>query len=105
MLHTKLPRNLRSISLSLALLLEFRFYFSYQQYWIDESVLDYGITHFQHYYPDERARASGSIRPTTMGFLAKAHQVHAAMNNHEEEHRSIVLETSGTIVDQSLSIC
>jgi hypothetical protein len=105
MLHTKLPRNLRSRSSSLALLLEFRFYFRYQQYWIDESALDCGIPHFQHYYPDERARASGSIRPTTMGFLAKAHQVHAAMNNHQEEHWSIFLETSGTIVDQTLSIC
>jgi hypothetical protein len=40
MLCTKLPRNLRSRSLSLALLLEFIFYFRYQDYWTEEGVLD-----------------------------------------------------------------
>jgi hypothetical protein len=40
MLHTKLPKNLRSRTLSLALLLEFIFYFVYQEYWTKEGVLD-----------------------------------------------------------------
>jgi hypothetical protein len=39
-----------------------------------------------------------------MGDLGKAHQIHAAVNNHQEEHQSTVLETSGTIADQTLSI-
>jgi hypothetical protein len=42
--------------------------------------------------------------PTTMGDLGKAHQIHAAMNNHQEEHQSTVLETTGTITNQTLSI-
>jgi hypothetical protein len=39
-----------------------------------------------------------------MGDLGKAHQIHAAVNNHQEEHQSTVLETSGTVADQTLSI-
>jgi hypothetical protein len=39
-----------------------------------------------------------------MGDLGKAHQIHAMVNNHQAEHQSTVLETSGTIVDQTLSI-
>jgi hypothetical protein len=52
----------------------------------------------------ERTRASGSARPTTMGDLGKAHWIHAAMNNHQVEHQSTMLKTSGIIVDQILSI-
>jgi hypothetical protein len=99
MLHTKLPRKLRSISLSLALLLEFSFYFGYQNYWIEESVLDCGEPHYQNYCPEERVGASGSDGPTTMGFLGKSHQIHAAGNNRQEEHQSTALKTSGTIAD------
>jgi hypothetical protein len=36
----------------------------------------------------ERTRASGSDGPTTMGDLGKAHRIHAAVNNHQEEHQS-----------------
>jgi hypothetical protein len=39
-----------------------------------------------------------------MGDLGKAHQIHAVVNNRQEEHQSTVLETSGTIADQTLSI-
>jgi hypothetical protein len=39
-----------------------------------------------------------------MGDLGKAHRIHAAVNNHQAEHQSTVLETSGTIADQTLSI-
>jgi hypothetical protein len=40
-----------------------------------------------------------------MGDLGKAHQIHAVVNNHcRQEHQSTVLETSGTITDQTLSI-
>jgi hypothetical protein len=52
----------------------------------------------------ERTRASGSVGPTTMGDLGKAHRIHAVVNNHQAEHQSTVLETSGTIADQTLSI-
>jgi hypothetical protein len=52
----------------------------------------------------ERTRASGSVGPTTVGDLGKAHRIHAVVNNHQEEHQSTVLETSGTIADQTLSI-
>jgi hypothetical protein len=81
MLRTNLPRNLRSRSLSLALLLEFSFYFGYQDYWTEESVLDCGEPHYQHYYPKERVGASGSAGPTTVGVLGKAHRIHATVNN------------------------
>jgi hypothetical protein len=52
----------------------------------------------------ERARAVGSVGHTTVGDLGKAHQIHAAVNNRQAEHQSTVLETSGTIVDQTFSI-
>jgi hypothetical protein len=43
-------------------------------------------------------------RHTTVGDLGKAHRIHAVVNNHQAEHQSTVLETSGTIVDQTFSI-
>jgi hypothetical protein len=52
----------------------------------------------------ERTIASGSARTTTVGDLGKAHWIHAAVNNHQAEHQSTVLKTSGTVVDQTLSI-
>jgi hypothetical protein len=39
-----------------------------------------------------------------MGVLGKAHRIHAAVNNRQAEHQSTVLETSGTVADQTLSI-
>jgi hypothetical protein len=38
-----------------------------------------------------------------MGFLGKAHQIHAVMNNFQEEQQLTVLNTSGTVIDQTLS--
>jgi hypothetical protein len=52
----------------------------------------------------ERTRAFESTRPTTMGDMGKAHRIHAAVNNHQVEHQSTVLETKGTVTDQTLSI-
>jgi hypothetical protein len=51
-----------------------------------------------------RTRAYGLVEPTTVGDLGKAHRIHAMVNNRQAEHHSIVLETSGTITDQTLSI-
>ena len=39
-----------------------------------------------------------------MGDMGKAHRIHAAVNNHQAEHQSTVLEATGTITDQTLSI-
>jgi hypothetical protein len=39
-----------------------------------------------------------------VGDMGKAHQIHAAVNNHLVEHQSTVLETIGTVADQTLSI-
>ena len=39
-----------------------------------------------------------------MGNFSKAHQIHAVVNNYQVEHHSTVLETWGTVVDQTLSI-
>jgi hypothetical protein len=39
-----------------------------------------------------------------MGDLGKAHRIHAMVNNCQAEHQSIVLETLGTVTDQTLSI-
>jgi hypothetical protein len=39
-----------------------------------------------------------------VGDLGKAHRIHATINNHHTEHQSAVLETSGTVADQTLSI-
>jgi hypothetical protein len=39
-----------------------------------------------------------------MGDLGKTHRIHAVVNNCQAKHQSTVLETSGTIVDQTLSI-
>ena len=52
----------------------------------------------------ERSREYRSARPTIVGDLGKAHRIHAVVNNHQEEHQSTVLKTSGTILDQILSI-
>ena len=52
----------------------------------------------------ERARASGSAGPTTVGDMGKAHRIHAAVNNRQAEHQSTVLEMIGTVADQTLSI-
>jgi hypothetical protein len=47
---------------------------------------------------------SRSVEPTTMGDMGKAHWIHAVVNNRQAEHQSIVLETTGTVADQTLSI-
>jgi hypothetical protein len=39
-----------------------------------------------------------------VGGLGKAHWIHVAVNNCQEEHLSTVLETSCTVADQTLSI-
>jgi hypothetical protein len=46
----------------------------------------------------------GSARPTTVGDMGKAHRIHAMVNNHLVEHQSTVLETIGTVADQTLRI-
>jgi hypothetical protein len=63
-----------------------------------------GEPHYQRDCPVERARAVGSSRHTTVGDLGKAHRIHAVVNNRQAEHQSTVLETSGTIADQTFSI-
>jgi hypothetical protein len=52
----------------------------------------------------ERARAFGSAGPATVGDMGKAHRIHAAVNNRQADHQSTVLETTGTIADQTLSV-
>jgi hypothetical protein len=63
-----------------------------------------GEPHYQRDCPVERTRASGSAGPTTVGDMGKAHRIHAAVNNRQAEHQSTVLETTGTVADQTLSI-
>jgi hypothetical protein len=63
-----------------------------------------GEPHYQRDCPVERARASGSAGPATVGDMGKAHRIHAAVNNRQAEHQSTVLETTGTIADQTLSV-
>jgi hypothetical protein len=62
-------------------MLEFNFYFRYRDYWTKESVLDCGEPHYPHYYPEERVGVSRLVRPTTMGFLGKAHRILTVVNN------------------------
>jgi hypothetical protein len=52
----------------------------------------------------ERTRASGLAGPTIVGDMGKAHRIHAVMNNRQPEHQLIVLETTSTVTDQTLSI-
>jgi hypothetical protein len=81
------------------------FYFGYQDYWAKEGVLDvWGATLPACDCPVERTRVSRSVGPTTMGDMGKAHRIHAAVNNCQAEHQSTMLETTGTITDQTLSI-
>jgi len=88
----------------LGLALEFSFYFKYQDYWIEESMLECGEPHFQHDYLVKRTRASGLVGPTTMGDLGKAHRIHSAVNNLQAENQSTVIKTTGTVANQTLSI-
>jgi hypothetical protein len=90
MLHTQITEKLMVNKFVLALVLEFSFYFSYQDYWTEESMLECGEPHFQRDDPVKN--------------LGKVHRIHAVVNNHQEEHQSTVLETSGTVADQTLSI-
>jgi hypothetical protein len=39
-----------------------------------------------------------------VGILCKAHQIHAVVNNRQEEHQLTLLDMSGTVTDQTLSI-
>jgi hypothetical protein len=39
-----------------------------------------------------------------VGDMGKAHRIHAVVNNCQAEHQSTVLETTGTIADQTLSV-
>ena len=39
-----------------------------------------------------------------MGDMGKAHRIHAVVNKRQAEHQSTVLETIGTVADQTLSI-
>jgi hypothetical protein len=63
-----------------------------------------GEPHYQCNCPMERTRASGSDGPATVGDMGKAHLIHTAVNNRQAEHQSIVLETTGIVTDQTLSI-
>jgi uncharacterized protein with GYD domain len=40
----------------------------------------------------------------TIGYLGKAHRIHVAVNNHQDEHQSTVLDMSSMITDQQFSI-
>ena len=37
-----------------------------------------------------------------MGDMGKTHQIHAVVNNRQEEHQSTVLNMTGTVTDQTL---
>jgi hypothetical protein len=63
-----------------------------------------GEPHYQRDCPIEKVRATGSTGQMTVGDLGKAHRIHAVVNNHQDEHQSTVLETSGMISDQQFSI-
>jgi hypothetical protein len=39
-----------------------------------------------------------------VGDMGKARQIHVAVSNHQAEHQSTMLETTGTVADQILSI-
>jgi hypothetical protein len=39
-----------------------------------------------------------------VGEMGKAHRIHAAGNNRQAEHHSTMLEMTGTVADQTLSI-
>jgi hypothetical protein len=39
-----------------------------------------------------------------VGYLGTAHRIHVVVNNNQEEHQSTVLDTSGTIIDETLCI-
>ena len=63
-----------------------------------------GEPHYHRNCPVEKVRTSGSAGPTTVGDMSKAHRIHAAVNNLQEEHQSTVLVMTGTIADQTLSV-
>jgi hypothetical protein len=101
---TPFTEKLKGNKFVLALMLGSSFYFGYQEYWMKKGCWTCGEPHYQCDYLVERTRASGSVGPTTMGDLGKAHWIHAMVNNYEEEHQSTMLETSGIVIDQTLSI-
>jgi hypothetical protein len=47
---------------------------------------------------------SGSVQTHYSRRFGQGPQIHAAVNNHQAEHQSTMLETSGTIADQTFSI-
>jgi hypothetical protein len=61
----------------------------------------HGEPHYQCNFSVERERADGSIGPTIVEDLGKAHIIHATVINHQAEHQFIVLETSSIIANQT----
>ena len=76
-----LTKELKVKKFVLTLALGFSFYFRYQDYWTEEGVWGCGEPHFLCDYPVKRTRASGLVRPTTMGDLGKAPRIHVVVNN------------------------
>jgi hypothetical protein len=85
-------------------MLEFNSYFRYLDYWTKEGVWDCGVPHYQHSYPEERVDASRSTEPTSVGVLGQAHWIHVGVHNRQADHQPTVLEMTGTVTDQTLSI-
>jgi hypothetical protein len=56
------------------------------------------------FLPRGKGRRIWISRTHYHGSLGKAHWIHAVVNNRQAEHQSTVLETSGTVADQTLSI-
>jgi hypothetical protein len=67
-------------------------------------MLDCGVPHYQNSYPEEGPTFLDQSEQRPLEFWGKAHQIHAAVNDGQVEHQSTVLETTGMIVDQTLSI-
>jgi hypothetical protein len=51
----------------------------------------------------ERTRTFGSVEPTIMGDMGKAHWIHAVVNNRQAKHQSTMLKMIGTIANQTLT--
>jgi hypothetical protein len=66
--------------------------------------LDCVVAHYQHSYPEEGPTFLDQSDPLLSEFWGKAHWIHASVNDCQVEHQSTVLETTGTVADQTLSI-
>ena len=63
-----------------------------------------GGPHFQRDCPKGQTRSRQQERKASMSNSDNSHRIHAAVHNHQEEHQSTVVESSGKVNNVKLKL-